>query len=351
MIGRLNQQPHREDSSTSIDPHVTRRNFVKLTVATGVALGAGAHSWAAEGKSGEMIYRTLGRTGQRVSAIGLGGYHIGVPKDEREGIRIIRTAIDRGITFMDNCWDYHDGGSEIRMGKALRDGYREKVFLMTKIDGRTKQLAARQIDESLKRLQTDRVDLMQHHEVIRVEDPDRIFAEGGANEALVEAQKAGKVRYIGFTGHKDPFVHLRTLEVARERGFRFDAVQMPLNVMDAHFRSFEKKVLPELMKEGMGVLGMKPLASGAIVQSKNASAIECLQYALNLPASVVITGMDKMEYLEQALEAVRTFKPMDPTQVAALLARTRPAAMTGKHELFKTGTRFDATAQHLDWLG
>ena len=353
MIGELNQQAYYDDStsSTGTDPRVTRRNFVKLTVATSVAVGAGAHSWAAETKSGEMIYRTLGRTGQRVSAIGLGGYHIGVPKDEQTGIRIIRTAIDRGITFMDNCWDYHDGGSEIRMGKALQGGYRDKVFLMTKIDGRTRQLAAKQIDESLKRLQTDRVDLMQHHEVIRVEDPDRIFAESGANEALLEAQKAGKIRYIGFTGHKDPFVHLRTLEVARERGFRFDAVQMPLNVMDAHFRSFEKKVLPELVKDGIGVLGMKPLASAAIVQSKTASAIECLHYALNLPTSVVITGIDKMEYLDQALEAVRTLKPMNQSQVAALLARTKDAAMTGKHELFKTGTRFDATAQHLDWLG
>lgn len=352
MISESRQQPHRKVSipSTETDSYVTRREFVKATVAA-VAMGAGARSWAAETKSGEMIYRTLGRTGQRVSAIGLGGYHIGIPKDEQEGIRIIRTAIDRGITFLDNCWDYHDGGSEIRMGKALRDGYRDKVFLMTKIDGRTRQAAAKQIDESLKRLQTDRVDLMQHHEVIRIEDPDRIFAEGGANEAMLEAQKAGKIRYLGFTGHKDPFVHLRTLELARERGFRFDAVQMPLNVMDVHFRSFEKKVLPELVKEGIGVLGMKPLASGAIVQSRNASAIECLHYALNLPTSVVITGMDKMEYLDQALEAVRTFKPMDQAQVAALLARTKEAAMTGKHELFKTGTRFDATAQHLDWLG
>ena len=221
---------------------------------------------------------------------------------------------------------------------------------MTKIDGRSKANAAKQIDESLKRLQTDRIDLMQHHEVIRVEDPDRIFAEGGAQEAMIEAQKAGKIRYIGFTGHKDPFVHLRTLEIAREKGFRFDAVQMPLNVMDAHFRSFEKKVLPELVKDGIGVLGMKPLASGAILQSKTASAIECLHYALNLPTSVVITGINKMEYLDQAIEAVRTFKPMDATQVSALLDKTRQSAATGKFELFKTATRFDATALHPDWI-
>jgi aryl-alcohol dehydrogenase-like predicted oxidoreductase len=332
------------------DADVNRRNFIKLTAATGIAVGAGAHSFAAEPRSGDMIYRTLGRTGERVSAIGLGGYHIGNPS-EGDALKLIRSAIDRGITFMDNCWDYHNGESELRMGKALRDGYRDKVFLMTKIDGRTKTSAAKQIDECLKRLQTDRVDLMQHHEVIRIEDPDRIFAEGGAQEAILEAKKAGKIRYIGFTGHKDPFVHLRTLEVARTHGFRFDAVQMPLNVMDAHFRSFERQVLPELVKDGMGVLGMKPLASGAILQAKTATAIECLQYALNLPTSVVITGMDKMEHLDQALEAVRTFKPMNEAQVASLLARTRDAALTGKHELFKTGTRFDATAQNPHWLG
>ena len=329
---------------------VTRREFVKLTAATGVALGAGVHSWGAETRSGEMIYRTLGRTGQRVSAIGLGGFHIGSPP-EAEGIKIIRSAIDRGITFMDNSWDYHNGGSEERMGRALRDGYRDKVFLMTKIDGRTKKSAAQQIGDSLKRLQTDRIDLMQHHEIIRVEDPDRIFAEGGAMEAVVEAQKAGKIRYIGFTGHKDPFIHLRMLEVARAHGFHFDAVQMPLNVMDAHFRSFGQQVVPELVKDGIGVLGMKPLGSGAILQAKVVSPIECLHYALNLPTSVVITGIDKMQYLDQAMEAARTFKPMDQAQVAALLARTRDLAMTGKFERFKTSTGFDATAHNPSWLG
>ena len=328
----------------------SRRDFVRLSAATGLAVGAGAQAWGAESQTSGMIYRTLGRTGEKTSAIGLGGYHIGVPP-EQEGIRIIRAAIDRGITFMDNCWDYHEGGSELRMGRALRDGYREKVYLMTKIDGRTKQLAARQIDESLKRLQTDRVDLMQHHEVIRVEDPDRIFAEGGAMEAVLEAKKAGKIRHIGFTGPKDPFVHLRTLEVARQRGFHFDAVQMPLNVMDAHFRSFERQVLPELAREEIAVLGMKPLASGLALESKTVSAIECLHYALTLPTSVVITGIDSMKYLDQAMEAVRTFKPMDESQKKALLARTRDAALTGKFELFKTETRFDATARNPDWLG
>lgn len=342
---------YQRDPEASANRGLSRRDFVKSVAATGVAVSLGAPAWSAESKSGDMIYRTLGRTGEKVSALGLGGYHIGVPKDEADGIRIIRTAIDRGITFLDNCWDYHNGGSEIRMGKALRDGYRDKVFLMTKIDGRTKTLAARQIDESLQRLQTDRIDLMQHHEIIRLEDPDRLFEEGGAQEAMLAAQKAGKIRYLGFTGHKDPFVHLRTLEVAAQHQFRFDAAQMPLNVMDAHFRSFEKQVVPILVKEGIGVLCMKPLGGGAIARSGAANPIECLHYALNLPTSVVITGMESLERLEQALEAVRTFKPMSQDQIAALLARTAATAMTGKCERFKTSAAYDATARHLDWTG
>src|SRR3989454_275426 len=216
-----------------------------------------------------MIYRVLGSTGETVSAIGVGGWHLGLKHvDEQLSIRIVRTAIDNSINFLDNCWDYNEGASEIRMGKALRDGYREKVFLMSKIDGQTRDLAARQIDESLKRLQTDHVDLMQFHEIIRAEDPDRIFAPRGAIEAMQEAKKAGKVRYIGFTGHKDPLIHLRMLDVAKKHGFHFDAVQMPLNVMDAHFRSFQHQVVPVLVKEGSGVLGMKPLGSGEILKSK-----------------------------------------------------------------------------------
>ena len=213
----------------------------------GALLGASLASplAAAQTQSGGMLYRTLGRTGERVSAIGLGGYHIGVPKDEKDGITLIRTAVDRGITFLDNCWDYHDGKSEVWMGKALLDGYRQKVFLMTKFDGRTKASAARQIDESLARLQTDHVDLMQYHENIRMEDPDRFFARGGPLEALLEAKKAGKIRYIGFTGHKDPAVHLRMLEVAGQHGFHFDAAQMPLNLLDAQFRSFAQLVVPK----------------------------------------------------------------------------------------------------------
>src|SRR4028119_2461558 len=300
----------------------------------------------------EMVYRTLGSTGERVSAIGLGGWHIGLKNvDEQLGIRIVRTAIDRGITFMDNSWDYNNGKSEIRMGKALREGYRDKVFLMTKIDGRSKKEAAKQLDESLKRLQVDYVDLVQYHEVLRFEDPHRIFDPEGAHAAFLEAQKAGKLRYIGFTGHKDPRIHLHMLDVAREQGIHFDAVQMPLNVMDAHYRSFEKLVIPELIRDNIGILGMKSMANGRILQSNTVAPIECLHYALNLPTSVVITGIDSMEILDQAFEAVRTFQPMNDEQVRSLLAKTAEAASRGEFEPFKTSSIFDSTAQNLDWLG
>jgi len=326
----------------------TRRDFVKLSAAASVAVSV-APVWAAETKN-DMPYRTLGRTGEKVSAIGLGGYHIGIQGDEGESIRLVRTALDRGINFLDNCWDYNDGVSEVRMGKALRDGYRAKAFLMSKIDGRTKASAAKQIDESLTRLQTDHVDLMQFHEIIRREDPERVFT-GGAMEAMLAAKQAGKVRYIGFTGHKDPAMHLKMLVVAAENKFHFDAVQMPLNVMDAHFRSFEQRVLPELVKAGIGVLGMKSLGFGAILQSQTVTAIECLHYAMNLPTSTVITGMDSLARVEQALEAARSFKPMTPEQLTALLARTAAAAADGKYEGFKTTTRFDGTSHNPQWLG
>ena len=297
-------------------------------------------------------YRTLGRTGERVSAIGLGGWHLGLERvDEQLSFRIIRTAIDRGINFLDNCWDYNDGASETRMGKALRDGYRQKVFLMTKIDGRSYAEAMRQLDQSLARLRTDRIDLVQHHEILRYDDPHRIFDEEGANRALVDAQRAGKVRYIGFTGHKDPHIHLYMLDVAREHGFLFDTVQMPLNVMDAHYRSFGKLVLPELVKQGTGILGMKPMANGIILKSKTVSPIECLHYALNLPTSVVITGVESMEILDQACEAARTFRPLSDPELTALLSRTATAAAHGEFEPFKTSSIFDGTAQNPAWLG
>ena len=302
--------------------------------------------------SDEMIYRQLGSTGLLVSAIGLGGWHLALKHvDEPLSFRIVRTAIDRGITFMDNSWDYNEGESEIRMGKALADGYREKVFLMTKIDGRSKKEATRQLNESLKRLKVDTIDLVQHHEILRFEDPHRIFDEDGAHAALIEARQAGKLKYIGFTGHKDPQIHLYMLEVAALNDFRFDAVQMPLSVMDAHYRSFEKLVLPELVKNKIAVLGMKSMANGILLNSNTATPKECLRYALSLPTSVVITGIDNIKILDQAFEVARTFQPLTSEERQSLLAKTAKAASKGEYEPFKTSSIFDATTYNPDWLG
>src|SRR5450759_5232195 len=340
----------RFDPTNQIGAVMSRRSFLRSATAATVLASATPQVLLAETKEG-IPQRLLGRTGEKVSAIGLGGFHIGKQADEVESITIIRRAIDEGITFMDNCWDYNGGTSEIRMGKALRDGYRQKVFLMTKCDGRTKEAATRQIDESLKRLQTDRIDLMQLHEVIRLEDPDRIFAAGGAIEAMLEAKQAGKIRYIGFTGHKDPMVHLRMLDIAAAHKFRFDTVQMPLNVMDAHFRSFEHQVLPLLVKDEIGVLGMKSMGDPFILQSKTVTPIECLHYAMNLPTSAVITGIDSLKILDQALEAARTFHPMSDEDVRSLLSKTATAAARGEFEPFKTTSIFDGTARNPEWLG
>jgi len=279
--------------------------------------------------------------------VGIGGYHLERPGvGAEENIRIVRSGLDQGINFLDNCWDYNGGESEIRMGKALRDGYRQQAFLMTKIDGRNKATATSQINESLKRLQTDRIDLLQFHEVIRDNDPDRIFAAGGALEAVLEAKKAGKIRYIGFTGHKSPDIHLKMLATASAHQFTFDSVQMPLNVMDHHFDSFEAKVLPILQKQTIGVLAMKPMGDPFILQSKTVTPLECLHYAMNLPTSVVITGCDSLKILQQALDAARSFRPMDKQEVAALLAKTAKAAQAGEFEKYKTSHHFDGTYQN-----
>lgn len=341
------------EPGVSRESPVSRREFLELAVAATCVVGTEKLAWASReaDAGGEVPYRTLGRTGEKVSAIGLGGYHIANQKDVEESIRIVRTAIDSGINFLDNCWDYHDGDSEVRMGKALRDGYRQRAFLMTKIDGRTKKAAAAQLEESLGRLETDHLDLLQFHENIRMDDSDRIFAPGGAMEAVVEAQKAGKVRYIGFTGHKDPDIHLKMLRVAAEHEFHFDAVQMPLNVMDAHFHSFEKKVIPVAVREGIGILGMKPMGAGLVLESKTVEPIDCLHYAMNLPTSVVITGCESMEDVQQAVKAAKAFRPLSASEVAALLAKTEVVAKKGQFELYKTGTQFDGTAHNPQWLG
>ncbi len=340
-----------------------RRDFIKsataATVAAATALPRAEAQSSSPAKSSsrnrpespDMIYRELGTTGERVSAIGLGGFHIGKQSDPAESIAIMHKAIDHGMSFMDNCWDYNDGISEVRMGQALRNGNRGKVFLMTKMDGRTAESFNKQLEQSLGRLQTDMIDLVQFHEIIRMEDPDRIFAPGGAIEAAVAAKKAGKIRYIGFTGHKDPIVHLRMLEVAQKHGFHFDAVQMPINVMDAHFRSFSKDVMPVAIKQGIGILAMKAFGDPYILQSNTVKPIEALHYVLSQPVSVLITGIDSMPILDQALEAARTFKPLTEAQLANILDRTREAASEGKFELFKTTQHYDGTAANPKWLG
>jgi predicted aldo/keto reductase-like oxidoreductase len=318
----------------------------------GASLGASGASSTMTSSKNRIPRRDLGRTGEQVSIIGLGGHHLGRRYvTEQESIRIVRSALDSGVNFLDNCWDYNDGQSEVRVGKALRDGYRDKAFVMTKIDGRNKQAAAQQIDQSLERLQTDRIDLLQFHEIIRTEDPDRIFAEGGALEAVLSARKAGKLRFVGFTGHKNPNIHLHMLQVAGAHDFTFDTVQMPLNVMDAHFDSFEKNVLPMLIQKNIGVLGMKPMGDANLLRSGIVTPQECLHYAMSLPTSVVITGCDSMQILNQALEAARTFAPLGDQQRQELLARTASVGATGGLELYKTTQSFDGTAANPEWLG
>jgi len=295
--------PRETPEETSSGSGVTRRRFLELSAATAMAVGSGGFAWAAEVKQG-IPYRTLGRTGEKVSLVGVGGAHIG-RVSEKESLQIVRAALDRGINFLDNSWDYNDGKSEEWMGKALKDGYRQKAFLMTKIDGRTKESARKQLDESLQRLQVNHVDLLQFHEVIRMNDPDRIFAPGGALEAVLEAKKAGKLRYIGFTGHKDPQIHLHMLKTAAGHNFHFDTVQMPLNVMDTHYKSFETLVLPVALQQGIGVLGMKPMGDHIILESKAVTPVECLRYTMSLPVSVVITGIDSLAILEQAVNTAK----------------------------------------------
>jgi aryl-alcohol dehydrogenase-like predicted oxidoreductase len=341
-----------------------RRDFLKTAAAASVAAttanalaqtpstpGAPTSNTGGRPQSPDMIYRQLGTTGELVSAIGLGGFHLGKQADPADSIKIIHAAVDHGITFLDNSWDYNDGTSELRMGEALRSGYRDKVFLMTKLDGRTATEYNKQLEQSLARLRTDHIDLLQFHEIIRMEDPDRIFADDGAIHAAIAARKAGKIRYIGFTGHKDPAVHLRMLEIAQQHNFHFDTVQMPINVMDAHFRSFTHQVMPVAIQQGIGVLAMKTFGDHFILESKTVEPIEALHYGLTQPVSVVITGVDSMPILQQALEAARTFRPLTETQIQSLLDRTKEAASQGKFELFKTTPHFDGTAANPKWLG
>lgn len=301
-----------------------------------------------------MPTRLLGRTGVSVSLMGLGGFHLSLPESEQTAVRIVRMAIDHGVSFMDNCWDYANGESQRRMGRALRDGYRDKVFLMTKIDGRTRKAAEQQIDQCLRDLQTDTIDLLQIHEVIRMTDPERVFAQDGAMEALLAARKAGKIRFIGFTGHKSADIHLAMLKAASANGFTFDTVQMPLNVMDGHEDGFEKKVLPVLVERDIGVLGMKPFGSGLFLtsrpfKSRSVAPADCLHYAMSLPTSVVITGCDTVGVLKQGIDAAYRWKPRDEAWRRKLLAQTASAADDGL-EKYKDTVMFDGTTQHPWWL-
>ena len=354
-----------------------RREFVRASalgvaaaaLGTGTGTGAGAAPLGDTSQGGEvaptgpvtskitenpaMKYRSLGGTGERVSLIGMGGYHLAKPGGATadEAVRIIHAGIEAGINFCDNCWDYNGGESEIRLGRALAGGFRNRTFLMTKIDGRTAQAAATQIDQSLSRLQTDHVDLLQFHEIIRMDDPERVFAAGGALEAVLRAREAGKVRYIGFTGHKSPAIHRHMFDVADAHGFHFDTVQMPLNVMDAHFDSFEQSVLPVALAHGTAVMGMKAFGDPFILDTHVVSPIQMLQYPMSLPISIQITGIDSLPILQQALEAVRTYRPLSVQQRAELLAQTAQLAANGQTERYKVSNQFDGTVHNPQWLG
>jgi uncharacterized protein len=296
--------------------------------------------------------RKLGRADAEVSIIGIGGYHLGLSDvSEGDAIRIVRRGLDEGINFLDNCWDYNDGASEERMGKALQDGYRQKAFLMTKIDGRTGASARQQLEQSLMRLKTDHIDLLQLHEVIRMGDPEQAFQPGYAMDVLQQARTEGKIRFIGFTGHKSPEIHLHMIETADKHGFTFDTVQMPVNALDEHYDSFGQKVIPVAQKHGMAVLGMKPLSNGAILKTKTVTAVEALHYAMSVPVTVTITGCDSMQVLEQALGVARNFKPLDEQQKIAILQKTAPVGMAGKFEAYKSSQIYDGTANNPQWLG
>jgi predicted aldo/keto reductase-like oxidoreductase len=288
----------------------------------------------------EIPRRPLGTSGVLVSALGLGGYHLALAKSEREGIRIVHAAIDAGVTFMDNAWEYHDGQSEQIMGKALADR-REQVFLMTKLctHGRDKREAMRQLEQSLRRLKTDYLDLWQIHECVYHNDPERHFKRGGAVDALVEAKRQGKVRFVGFTGHKDPTIHHAMLA----QQFPFDTCQLPLNCFDSSFetRSFERQVLPELLRLGIAPIGMKSLGGdGRQVKQKVITAEEGLRYAMSLPVMTTVSGIDSMRVLKQNLRVASGFKRMSPRQMEALRSRVREEAEDGRFELYKT------TAKH-----
>jgi uncharacterized protein len=326
---------------TPKDP--SRREFLQAGAAGAAVTGlaGSALGQAARNNAGGVPLRPLGRTGEMVGALALGGHSSTNPQklSEEESLRLIRRAVDEGITFMDNCWDYHDGEAESRMGKALAEGgRRDKVFLMTKVCGRTGKEAQSNLEDSLRRLKTDRLDLWMFHEIVYDNDPDWIFAEDGAIHAGLKALKDGKVRYLGFTGHKDPSIHLKMLG----KPYDWAAVLMPLNVMDAHYRSFQKQVLPELQKRQIGALGMKSLGgNGSIVAKAGVPVADALRYVLSLPISCLVSGIDSEKVLDQNLSIVRNFKPMTDEERRAVEQKTIQLAGDGRFELFKSSKAFD----------
>ena len=317
----------------------TRREFLQTGAAATAAVALGGTAGAQEKKPGEGIpTRPLGKTGVNVSILCLGGWHIGDVKDKDEAVKIMHTAIDEGVTFFDNCWDYHDGGSEEIMGKALAADsgkWRKKCFLMTKVCARDAKTLRQQIDESLKRLQTDVIDLMQMHEINWDNDPEWVQEQGGLAE-LLKMQKEGKVRFVGFTGHKSPHIHLKMMPV-----HKWDTVQCPINVCDHFYRSFAQQVIPAAKKQDTAVIGMKTLGSGKIVKDGVATAEECIRFALSQDVAAIVSGMDSMDVLKKNIATVRNFKPYEGEELQRLLAKVKPKAGDGRHERFKSTIDFD----------
>lgn len=312
-----------------------RRDFMRLSALAAATAGLGGAAGAAERRDG-MPYRVLGKTGAKVSLLCLGGFHIGVSSlSDEDSIRLQRTAIDAGVNFLDNAYIYHNGRSETLMGRALRDGYREKAFLMTKhfTDARDAESVKRQLEESLTRLQTDVIDLWQVHQVQRAAHAPAVY-ENGVLDVMEKAREEGKVRFLGFTGHSRPEYHLEMIE----RGFAWDALQMPVNAVDHHWTSFEKSVLPKAIEKGIGVIGMKSLGGspGQFVNRANVfTAAECLRYAMSLPVASVVSGIDTMERLEENLAIAKAFEPLTQDELAAMLSRSREIADGGTFEPYK----------------
>jgi uncharacterized protein len=336
----MNERPESAAGAEGVD----RREFLGQAGLAGATVLAGAVAWSAPIELSDtgpdrIPKKPFGKTQEKLSIIGLGGYTLGQAPSYEEAERIVHEAVDAGVTFFDNAWDYHQGKSEEWMGKALK-GRRDKVFLMTKVctHGRDKTVAMKQLEDSLKRLRTDHLDLWQVHEVIYYNDPELAYARSGVLEALDKAKQQGKTRFVGFTGHKDPAIHLDMLS----RGYPFDTVQFPLNCFDATYRSFEQRVLPEVIKRGMAALGMKsmggggePLLHGAIIPA------EALSYAMSLPVAVTISGIDSLSVLKQNLAVARGFTPLTAQQMQALRDRCAPVAADGHLELYKSTMKYD----------